>query len=124
MNVIDISLTSSCNVPVELYHNDQFLQVVETNSGTVRINADLCDNKNKFTINNTSTVEITIDSLAMYSLGSNNLKYLGVIKNADMQYNGHIISGGSVWELTYTYPVFTWLHKTLHFGWLLEPNKE
>lgn len=123
MNVIDIALSSGATTEIEIYHNDLLVQTMTTNSLPVRIHINLCNDTNTFTIKNISDQEIAIDHFSMFNLGNNKLKYLGVINNGANTYRGHILDANTTWTIQYNYPVFSWLHTTLNFGWLIQPDK-
>ena len=62
--------------------------------------------KNTFTIEGS---EFSVTAISMFDMGYKELVGLGVYDN-------------NKWTLEYEYPVFTWLHKQLNHGWLL--NKD
>lgn len=123
MNVIDIAVSSDTTTEIEIYHNNLLVQNMHTNSLPVRIHIDLCNNTNTFTIKNISDQEIAINHFSMFNLGNDKLKYLGTVNNGESTYFGHIITPGASWSMQYNYPVFSWLHTTLNFGWLIQSNK-
>lgn len=120
--VIDLSLISNSNVGVEVWHNDLREHIVTTNKGNIRLTFDLHQANNTFIIKNTSNEEITIDYIKIFGLGEAKLKYLGIVTSNELVYPGHIIAAGSSWALEYKYPVFSWLHKILNFGWIIGKN--
>lgn len=124
MNVIDISL--SCkehDVEVNLYHNQTLIQKLTANQGSVRINIDATNISNTLTIAHKSKYNVVVDSISMFEMGHSKLKYLGIYTSKDNRsWSSHIIEPDGTWKLTYQYPVFSWLHKTLNLGWLINPD--
>lgn len=126
MNVIDITLISSGpEITVEVYHNDTLIKTLITNTGTHRLSIDTEPGSNKLTLVHRSQYNVEIGDLSMFDLGSGKLKYLGKFTTCDNRsWTSHVIEPNGSWNLNYQYPVFSWLHKTLNFGWLINPDKE
>lgn len=59
-------------------------------------------------------------SIAMFDLGLEKLKYLGIVTDQEnKKYASHIVPKNGTWSLEYSHPVFTWLHNKLQYGWLI-----
>jgi hypothetical protein len=60
----------------------------------------------------------------MFDMGGDKLVYQGVCYNQENIYQSQDIPPGASWVIEYSYPVFSWLHKTLNFGWLVAPDND
>jgi hypothetical protein len=116
-NHIEIKFKNIATPGLVIGHNQQLLADKFLNS-TFIVDIDHCIEKNTFWI--LGQCEITC--LTMFGLGAEKLKYLGsqIDPNTKQEYNTHQVSPDNRWQLHYDFPVFAWLHKTLHFGWLIE----
>lgn len=100
-NIVEFEIISNNNVTVT--HNG--ISIDYTN-GPVTVECKY--GRNEIVIEG---IDFDVKSISMYSLGKNELKKLARKENG-------------VWTLDYDYPVFTWLHKSLNYGWLLKEDDE
>ena len=123
MNVIDLTLTwphDDCQF--QICHNGQIIDhdFVQGEAGRIKVDTQ---SQNCLVISNTGQCDLIIDQILMFDLGRDKLKYLGWHHDPNGQiYHSHVIVPGGNWRLSYQYPVFSWLHKTLDFGWLIRPD--
>lgn len=121
MNIVDIKL-NDVSVEVLVYHNNQLAATIPADGNKHRIQLET-QSENILMLKNHSDQSVEIDSIEMFSLGKEKLRYLGTF-NSDTgdAYQSHVIAPGGSWTLDYQYPVFSWLHRVLNFGWLIEPD--
>lgn len=80
---------------------------------------------NILSVKNLSTTEgLEIKDLQMFELGSNKLKYLGVVEDINGTYKSTRVPPMATWKVLYQYPVFYWLHQTLDLGWIVKPTEQ
>jgi hypothetical protein len=123
MNIVDIQL-SNADSSVNVIHNNEIVAVVPADGCSHRVTLSTVD-KNTLILEHHSAHTVEIVSIAMFDMGHDRLKYLGMFNDANGSvYQSHLIAPGGKWVLEYQYPVFTWLHKVLHLGWLISPDVE
>lgn len=123
MIVIDIELTcdESCT-EVEVHHNDQLMKTVFSGQGITRLIFDTTTD-GVLTLKHKGLYNVHIVNFSIFELGNDKLRYLGVYTNNKGQsWNSHVIEPEGQWSLSYQYPVFSWLHRTLNLGWLIKPD--
>jgi hypothetical protein len=122
-NFIVITTNLSCPVDLGWGHNDQ-----ELTQGPWLPNMEICINhcesNNVLWIENKSDQEYEIDDITMYGFGQGKIKYWGRFSPADggSSWSSHVIHKHGKWFITWQYPTFTWLHKSLGMGWLVKPD--
>lgn len=118
MNIVTIEFNTPIN-STSIYHND--VMIVESISGNCSLILET-ESTNKLSIHNDSSDSVYINNVAMFDLGKDRLVYEGMCHNRDHVYQSQDIPPGAIWVLEYSYPVFTWLYKTLNLGWLYQPD--
>jgi hypothetical protein len=101
---------------VKVLHNGSQVAVL-TESGTYTINIETVAAQNLLELK--PSVRIKVLDLSMFDLGQNKLVYRGVCKTSNDTYQSQKVNPGDTWELTYSYPVFSWLHHAVGYGWLV-----
>jgi len=76
---------------------------------------------NELTIKNLSQMDLKINDLQMFDIGSPKLKFFGHIEHNDQIWPGNLIPHDAVWRISYYAPVFRWLHQTLNLGTIIKP---
>lgn len=121
MNIVDLEFEDFSGT-VEVKHNGHTVATVTTTS--VRLELETVPGQNNFELIYSGTESAKLKSITMFDLGKDKLKYFGTYTDAQGQsYMSQDLYPNGRWLLVYEYPVFTWLHKTLDFGWLIEPDK-
>lgn len=98
-NIVEFDITNNGNIIVT--HNGKAINDI---NGPVLVECIL--GRNSLVINGD---DFTVNSITMY--GSKDLNKLSKIDN-------------STWILEYEYPVFSWIHKMLNYGWLIKEDNE
>lgn len=82
-----------------------------------------CRQQNTFWIKNFTDSSYEIQDIKMYGFGQGKLKHWGRFQTLDeeCQRPSHVIGSKGCWSIDWQYPTFTWLHKSLHMGWLVKP---
>jgi len=121
MNIIQIKLESLDNRFITVGHNQQTLykNIIKNELLTFEVEFLKSENLLWLQLDNSSNVSVNIEWITMFELGKERLVYLGNLKTLDNSYQSQIIIPNSTWILTYNYPVFSWLHRTLNHGWLI-----
>lgn len=121
MNTVTIEFDS---VPQQLsvYHND--IKVMNCVNRVCNITLDTDPGKNQLRLANLGNNVVHINSVAMFDMGKDKLVYLGLCHDQGQVYQSQDLVPGATWVLEYEYPVFTWLHQTLNFGWLIAPDQD
>jgi len=116
-NHIEIEFKNIVEPGLTIGHNQQTL-AENFQSYKFVIDIDQCQEKNIFWIQG----QCEIVQLTMFDIGAEKLKYLGLQmdRNTNLEYHTHLVHSDSRWQLHYDFPVFSWLHKTLNHGWLIE----
>jgi len=121
MNIVDIKL-NNIGIDVLIYHNNNLAATIPADGNKHRIQLET-QLENTLMLKHNSDQSVEIESIEMFSLGKEKLRYFGTFNDATGQsYQSHVIAAGGNWTLDYKYPVFSWLHKVLNFGWLIEPD--
>ncbi len=118
MNIVNIELDA---VPesVAIYHNGQLITTEATIS--YKLQLDTIDN-NTLCVSNLGSKNIHVKSISMFDMGHDKLVYLGLCHDGNRCYQSQDVAPGVNWKLEYQYPVFSWLHEKLNFGWLIRPD--
>ena len=118
MNIVNLELTS---VPesVEIYHNGQLITTEPSSQYQLELATQPC---NVLSVVNVGSSLIHVKSISMFDMGHDKLVYLGMCHDSNSSYQSQDIRPGVQWKLEYSYPVFSWLHKTLNHGWLIRPD--
>jgi hypothetical protein len=118
-NIVELDISSINHTEFKVLHNDELVGVFTANK-----KHQLClltiDDVNRLKIiavNNT----IKIDNILMYGMGGNLLAFRGLLTRNGQTYQSTEVPVNSIWELSYSSPVFVWLHQTLNHGWLVPP---
>jgi hypothetical protein len=121
MNIVDLEFGS---VPQGLIilHNNQVVNH-DCNSNSIRLELDT-QAQNTLTLFNSGPETVHVQHVTMFDLGRDKLVYLGQCQDQDRIYQSQCIPPGVRWQLTYDYPVFSWLHQVLDFGWLVAPDRD
>jgi hypothetical protein len=103
------------NFDVELEDGPHTINVGFTN----KVDTDTVANDNKIVADKAVIVEhITIEGYEF-----KDFLYRGVYTPVDRpESHSNYLSWNGEWQLEFTTPIFTWLHKTQHVGWIYEKN--
>jgi hypothetical protein len=118
MNIVNIELGT---VPeaIEIYHNGQLITTESLGQYQLELTTQT---SNVLSVVNVGSSLIHVKSIAMFDMGHDKLVYLGLCHDSNSSYQSQDIRPGVQWQLEYSYPVFSWLHKTLNYGWLIQPD--
>ena len=97
-----------------MIHNQQTVDVLYK-SGCYTYELTALTGENCLSIESTALAKIK--EVFMFDQGHGKLVHLGVCRHSDRQ--GQCLVFNDCWELKYSYPVFTWLHKINNYGWLV-----
>lgn len=122
-NILDIVFDRIENLnQIEIYHNgtnitDNCKLVQHQITATV----ESLDRENVLEIKNCNNKKLMISSITMFDIGQDKLVFEGkIVQDDEPSYQSQEILPNDTWQLTYSSPVFLWLHKTLDHGWLLK----
>lgn len=101
-----------------MLHNGSTL-TTSNNDGEILLTCHTFDASNCLEI--CATVDIKLNDISMFDLGTSKLVYLGHCATNNQQIQSQVIPQGSIWSLGYSAPVFSWLHLVLNHGWLVGP---
>lgn len=118
MNIITIEFNSIPDL-ISIQHNKASVSVHP--NILCRFTVDTQPN-NILCINNLGNCTVHIKTISMFDIGKDKLVYQGICQDQGNSFQSQDIPPGGSWTLDYTYPVFSWLHKTLNFGWLVAPD--
>lgn len=119
---LEIHIEIPPNYPLTMGHNHKPLQGIKT-ANMIQVSIHDLSPNNVFWISNQGDLDLEIQSLAMFGHGKDKLKFLGRWTSHDGQrsWNSHWVHAQGRWQLDWTYPTFAWLHRELHYGWLVKP---
>ena len=121
-NFIELVPVEGVGISVVIGHNRDILYQGVLNK-PLQFEIEHCEKTNLFWIDNTGDCDIEIKSVAMFEQGHDKLRFLGRFQHKDGRpaWQSHWIHGQGRWSISYEYPVFSWLYKTLQYGWLTKP---
>ena len=121
-NFVEITPVLATGVEVIVGHNTQILYQGPLDT-RLEFEIDHCETNNVFWIDNHSHVDIELDTVAMFEQGHDKLRYMGVFQHQDgiPAWPSHWVHAHGRWSISYEYPVFSWLHQKLQYGWLVKP---
>lgn len=115
-NIISIDITLDQLTNAKVFHNGHLLSTVYK-SGVHTFDIETNQINNIFLLEPTGPA--VINWLTMFDMGQDKLVYYGICKTSSATYQSQEITDGSVWQVEYQIPVFTWLHHVLQYGWLV-----